>query len=403
MEHRTYTKKFNIERAKNAARDYTNATGMDCMALPVNQESHAAADDLCYHYIQDITSICVKSPGITRKAVAKVPLPSAIYCPVGLLHWASPVIIDNKVAAIFIASHTFLKQAEAEMLKIEGGDLYDDKNSDLRLKNILLSSPIINRERLQALKNMLDVIALSFSDQEIPREMYREIRASLCKGYECESPFVHHLSWQDLLTAVDQGDGAMVKAAYDKVLTEVCAGDNARIVRIALAELILLIYNQSLKKEDSRFLTERCLNALNELERIYSLKETCLWAESSLRSILEAAVVSTDLKSNDMLAKALPYIEDHYQDKLSLQDIADYVHFSAPYFCRIFKKEIGVTFSKYLTNLRIEKSKQLLKSTDIPLSVIPSMVGFEEQSYFTRVFHLTTGISPGKYRSRNCV
>ena len=402
MDDMVYTKKFDIGKVRKAAQDYTNATGMDCMALPVNQESrfshenHAAADDLCYHYIKDITNICGKTPGTARKTVVKAPFSPAIYCPIGLLHWASPVIIDNKVAAIFIASHTFLKQ-------MEGDDLYDAKSSDLRLKNILLNSPIINKERLQALRNMLDIIALSFSDQEIPLEIYRETRDTFCKGYECELPFVHHLSWQDLLAAVDKGDGVMVKDAYDKVLAGISADGNARIVRIALAELILSIYNQSLKKEDSRFLTECCLNALSELERIYSLKETRLWAENSLRSILEAVVVSTDLKNNDMLAMALQYIEGHYQEKLSLQEIADYVHFSAPYFCRLFKKKIGVTFSRYLTNLRIEKSKQLLKSTDIPLSVIPSMVGFEEQSYFTRVFHLTTGISPGKYRSRNSI
>ena len=57
-----------------------------------------------------------------------------------------------------------------------------------------------------------------------------------------------------------------------------------------------------------------------------------------------------------------------------------------------------MTFTKYITNVRIEKSKQLLKNTKYPLADIPAMVGFEEQSYFTRVFRTTTGISPGKYR-----
>ena len=99
-----------------------------------------------------------------------------------------------------------------------------------------------------------------------------------------------------------------------------------------------------------------------------------------------------------MIYSALQYIEDHYSEKFSLQDIADHVHFSAPYFSKVFKKEMDITFTKYLTNVRIEKSKKLLKNSRYALSDIPAMVGFEEQSYFTRVFRTVTGVSPGKYR-----
>ena len=59
---------------------------------------------------------------------------------------------------------------------------------------------------------------------------------------------------------------------------------------------------------------------------------------------------------------------------------------------------MDITFTKYLTNVRIEKSKKLLKNSRYALSDIPAMVGFEEQSYFTRVFRTVTGVSPGKYR-----
>ena len=60
---------------------------------------------------------------------------------------------------------------------------------------------------------------------------------------------------------------------------------------------------------------------------------------------------------------------------------------------------MDITFTKYVTQYRIEKSKELLKDTRLPLSDIPGMVGFEEQSYFTRVFRSIVGLSPGKYRT----
>jgi YesN/AraC family two-component response regulator len=58
-------------------------------------------------------------------------------------------------------------------------------------------------------------------------------------------------------------------------------------------------------------------------------------------------------------------------------------------------------FNSYLNKVRIEMSKKLLTDHDIPLVDVANMVGYEDQSYFTRVFRSNVGISPGKYRERN--
>jgi YesN/AraC family two-component response regulator len=321
----------------------------------------------------------------------------------GLLHWASPVIIDGCLKGAFIAGHTFLNQSQEDILSFKSISGKHKKllSSYPKLKKSLLQSPIINDERLQSLKNMLDVIARSFTDEDISENDFHDIREAFRKSYDYDPQCTKEISWHTLLTAIRDNDIVAAGKALDEFLKEIRQATDSQTVHVALTQLIIFIYDYSLEKEGQCFLSERCLNAFNELERIDDIEELAVWAENSLKAMFEASTLIPALKNADMLFKAVQYIQDHYMEKFSLQDIADYVHFSAPYFSKVFKKEIGVTFTKYLTNVRIEKSKQLLKNTGVALSDIPTLVGFEEQSYFTRVFRATTGVSPGKYRTRN--
>ena len=68
------------------------------------------------------------------------------------------------------------------------------------------------------------------------------------------------------------------------------------------------------------------------------------------------------------------------------------------YFSSIFKKEVGVSFSNYLNKIRIEQSKLLLKNTDSSIVEIALEVGFEDQSYFSKVFKNLTKMTPKQYR-----
>lgn len=78
--------------------------------------------------------------------------------------------------------------------------------------------------------------------------------------------------------------------------------------------------------------------------------------------------------------------------------MAAQVYLSATYFSRVFKNEMKTSFVSYLTSVRIEKSRLLLSDRSIPLVVVANLAGFDDQSYFNRVFKRCTGVSPGKYR-----
>lgn len=100
----------------------------------------------------------------------------------------------------------------------------------------------------------------------------------------------------------------------------------------------------------------------------------------------------------DIITKATNFIEANYMKKLTLEDVAGSVYLSTAYFSRLFKQETGQSFSNYLNLVRIEESKKLLKNAGVSISKIAGMVGYEDQSYFSKVFKKMVGVSPIKFR-----
>lgn len=100
--------------------------------------------------------------------------------------------------------------------------------------------------------------------------------------------------------------------------------------------------------------------------------------------------------SNVVLKKALVHIEDNFHKKISVEELSDITHLSESHFQRIFKKNIGISPTRYLQNLRIEKAKELIKIrssfTDIAYDT-----GFFDQSHFNKYFKINVGMIPKRY------
>jgi YesN/AraC family two-component response regulator len=86
---------------------------------------------------------------------------------------------------------------------------------------------------------------------------------------------------------------------------------------------------------------------------------------------------------------------------ITLKDTADHIYISSSYLSRIFRSEMGVRFSEYLTKYRIDKSKLLLTDPELTVSDVASLVGYTDQSYFNKVFKRMNGVSPKKWRLSN--
>ena len=102
--------------------------------------------------------------------------------------------------------------------------------------------------------------------------------------------------------------------------------------------------------------------------------------------------------SNAGFLKMIHYIDTHYDQGLSLGDLALEMNLNANYLSQVFKKETGKTFLKYVTDLRIEKAKAMLDSGNYSISEIASALGFNDYFYFLKTFKRVTGLTPKQYR-----
>ena len=101
------------------------------------------------------------------------------------------------------------------------------------------------------------------------------------------------------------------------------------------------------------------------------------------------------------IQRIIEYIDHHYKEDLSRTTLADMVYLSADHLARVFKKETGETLVKYITDKRIHAAKELLSDTKTPISQVASEVGYDNYSYFTKIFKEKTGYSPGDYRKHH--
>ena len=104
--------------------------------------------------------------------------------------------------------------------------------------------------------------------------------------------------------------------------------------------------------------------------------------------------------TNRQCAAVRRYIDLHFKEALTLDQLAEAGHMNKFYLSHAFKREYGVSPINYMISRRIEESKYLLVETDLALSQIAQLLGFSSLSYFSQVFHRTQGTTPKEYRQQ---
>lgn len=151
------------------------------------------------------------------------------------------------------------------------------------------------------------------------------------------------------------------------------------------------------------------LQKLNQVEEAFDRKRFCY--ELKIKGLLCEAFamilyghrqeltkfVSANLQELERLEKMLNYLNMHFTEVISLQDLADQVHLSREVCCRLFKKMTGKTITGYLEEYRVNKSFSLVQSGQYSMIQITEMVGFSNPSRFASAFRKRFGCNPGEY------
>ncbi len=101
---------------------------------------------------------------------------------------------------------------------------------------------------------------------------------------------------------------------------------------------------------------------------------------------------------NRQIELAKQYIQEHFSENLKLENVAEQIYLAPSYFGVLFKKEVGESFSCYLTSVRIEKAKELLHDIRYNIAEIAGEVGYQDKRYFSRLFKEQVGVTPKEYR-----
>lgn len=99
-----------------------------------------------------------------------------------------------------------------------------------------------------------------------------------------------------------------------------------------------------------------------------------------------------------ILRKAIDYIHEHYNEQVTLNEVAEHIYVSTFYISRMFKKELGISFVDYLNDVRIEKAKELLKDVKYKTYEVAELVGIPDPHYFSKIFKKYAGMTPSEYK-----
>ena len=146
-----------------------------------------------------------------------------------------------------------------------------------------------------------------------------------------------------------------------------------RALRLGVARFLLKPSNMEELEEALRTMTERCGR--------------------------QEETAQTENASGFIVRNALAYMEEHYQEKLTLNKVADQIYVSQWHLSKLLNKQEGKNFSEILNQIRINKAKELLKDPALRIADIAEMVGFVEVAHFSRVFKKVAGVSANEYRN----
>ena len=119
------------------------------------------------------------------------------------------------------------------------------------------------------------------------------------------------------------------------------------------------------------------------------------------RKIITEVIIRVSYKKNmhyPLIAKAINYIDENYNKKIKLGEVAEHVGFSKEYMCRIFKDSMGVSYNDYLNFVRAGRAEQMLLQTDMTVKSISEGVGLVDPGYFSRIFKKFNGCTPNEFR-----
>lgn len=333
------------------------------------------------------------------------------FCPIGLAFFASPILSSGSYAGALVGGPVLIMDTE----DLLAGDVFSRMElSDEQLSSaadILSAVPSTAPQRLDHLSGQLFANAVYISDSNHELFVLRDqsVQQSYINSYIStikagESGRSYPIEKEnELFTSIAQGDSISASRLLNELLGHIFFyTENADEIHTRVVELLVLLSRAAINGGANARQTFAITHQyMKDMQHLTNQEDLTHWLAGSLSRFMRHVFDIMDVKHTEAMHKVKEYMNANYARRLTLEEAAAVVGYSPAYFSRIFKDEMGTTFKEALNSIRIERSKSLLLSSSASISDICSMVGFNDQSYYCKVFKRLSGVTPDRFRKRS--
>jgi Response regulator containing CheY-like receiver domain and AraC-type DNA-binding domain len=359
---------------------------------------------------RDTHSSCFKNLVSSSKLATQLGEPYVFVCKAGLVKIAVSLIINGQVQGCFIAGPIIMGGLKESIITnvFSLNSIHFDSYPKiiLFLRNMKIFKPKDVSYLATLLGNSILAAITPNGDYSSINSQYREQRriGENLQKYKKEHktmPYPYELE-NKLIDSVKDGDAKTSLELLKKLLDEISlveVGDLPSIKTKVLG-LCTILSRIATDKNLSQEQTESYFYDMNVLNQAVSFQELSLLASNLIENITQAISTSTYSGNSQIIKLAIQNINENYKNKISLKVVADQLHTNPSYLSMLFKQEMGLTFTDYLNQIRINRSCDLLTNTSLNLIDISIQSGFDDQSYFSKVFKKLKGTTPKDYRKK---
>ena len=329
----------------------------------------------------------------------------------------APVLNDETLAGYFIASPFLLVDpSELQPEEVTSFNHKDELAKKRSLEKGFSSVPVIKGEDVRQAAHSLFEIAARLSDPDLSgllkvrevQELQGKIAEQIYDLKNLERDFtpsslskLFYEQEKEIIAKIRLGDRIGAKENLYQLLAILLAQylENFELLKISILELLIILSRAAV---EARAKIEEMLGIryelVTELARIRDQETLCLWVVKALEKMMEKIYQTRHAKNYQRLREALDFVEAHYNKSLTIEQIAKEVCLSPSRLSHIIKNELGTTFGDYISKVRVERAKVLLKDRGWPISQVALEVGYPDQSYFTKVFRKMERCTPKTFR-----
>lgn len=299
--------------------------------------------------------------------------------------------------------------------------LLEDVNKRLRglrfesgaIKKALGKLEVVSARRIHEAAEFLYVLFYQTTDLDPQAVQWRRQRSQQqgkigeviqdSKLAGAEESYPYELECQ-LIAKVKLGDRTGAREILNLLLGKIMFQNpgNINLLKARLVELLSVLSRAAAQGGvEINLLLGKNLDYINRVLALETQEDLCVWISRALDEFIEIVYSSQDAKKISQLRPAMEYMQSHYDQPLTLEDIARQSHLSVSRLSHLFKDEMGITVIEYLTNIRINQAKSRLLGGEGNCTQICFEVGYNNQSYFTRIFKQVAGMTPRQFRQEN--